>query len=106
MNKYIKLKSVLKILDNVMSDDSIKHKGKAIRKRLNELPTVDVKRLRKLLDEEEKKNAILAKQFYKAGAKDLAERLKEEVKDTRFAYEAEEQCECIDNILKELAGEG
>lgn len=37
--EYIKLKKALHILDVVMSDDSIKHKGKAIRKRLKELPT-------------------------------------------------------------------
>lgn len=38
----IKLKDVLHILDLVMSDDAIKHKGKAIRKRLKELPPVDI----------------------------------------------------------------
>ena len=38
--EYIKLKQALHVLDVVMSDDSIKHKGKAIRKRLKELPTV------------------------------------------------------------------
>jgi hypothetical protein len=37
--------------------------------------------------------------------KELAERLKQEIRDTRFAYEAEEQCECIDNILKEMVGD-
>lgn len=40
--EYIKLKSALKILDSVMSDEGIKHKGKVIRKRLNELPIADV----------------------------------------------------------------
>ena len=40
--KYIKLKQALHILDVVMSDNSIKHKGKAIRKRLKELETVNV----------------------------------------------------------------
>lgn len=40
--EYKKLKDVLHILDLVMSDDSIKHTGKAIRKRLKELPTADV----------------------------------------------------------------
>lgn len=39
---------------------------------------------------------------YMDGARDFAERLKEEIKDTLFAYEAGEQCECIDNILKEM----
>lgn len=42
MAKYIKLKDALHILDLVMSDDNIKHKGKAIRKRLKELPPEDV----------------------------------------------------------------
>lgn len=40
--EYIRLKDVLHILDVVITDDSIKHKGKAIRKRLKELPTEDV----------------------------------------------------------------
>ena len=40
MAEYIKLKSALHILDLVMSDENIKHKGKAVRKRLKELPTV------------------------------------------------------------------
>ncbi len=42
MPKYIELEKALHILDNVMSDEGIKHKGKAIRKRLNELPGEDV----------------------------------------------------------------
>jgi hypothetical protein len=42
MPKYVKLKLVLHILDLVMTDDSIRHTGKAIRKRLKELPVVDV----------------------------------------------------------------
>lgn len=42
MNTYVKVKTVLHILDRVMSDEGIKHKGKAIRKRLKELPTEDV----------------------------------------------------------------
>lgn len=42
MNTYVKLKTVLHIIDLVMSDCEIKHKGKAIRKRLKELPTEDV----------------------------------------------------------------
>lgn len=42
MNTYVKVKTVLNILDLVMSDEGIKHKGKAIRKRLKELPTEDV----------------------------------------------------------------
>lgn len=44
MPEYIKLKDVLHILDLVMTDDAIKHTGKAIRKRLKELPTIEVKR--------------------------------------------------------------
>ena len=40
--EYIKLKDVLHILDVVITDDSIKHTGKAIRKRLKELPPVDI----------------------------------------------------------------
>lgn len=42
MPEYIKRKSALHILDLVMSDPSIKHKGKAIRRRLKELPAEDV----------------------------------------------------------------
>lgn len=42
MDEYIKLKNALHILDLVMSDENIKHKGKAIRKRLKELPPADV----------------------------------------------------------------
>ena len=38
---YVRLKSVLHILNLVMKDDTIKHTGKAIRKRLKELPQVD-----------------------------------------------------------------
>ena len=41
-NEYVSLKSVLHIVDLVMSDKTIKHTGKAIRKRLKELPTADV----------------------------------------------------------------
>lgn len=44
MDEYIKLKDILHILDLVMTDDAIKHTGKAIRKRLKELPTIEVKR--------------------------------------------------------------
>jgi hypothetical protein len=44
MAEYIKLKSALHILDLVMSDENIKHKGKAVRKRLKELPTVEVRK--------------------------------------------------------------
>lgn len=42
MMEYIKLKDVLHILDVVITDDSIKHTGKAIRKRLKELSGEDV----------------------------------------------------------------
>lgn len=41
--KYYSEKVILHILDLVMSDEGIKHKGKAIRKRLKELPVVDLK---------------------------------------------------------------
>lgn len=44
--EYIKLKQALHILDIVMSDDSIKHKGKAIRKRLKELHTLNFEPIR------------------------------------------------------------
>lgn len=40
MPEYIKLKDALHIIDLVITDDAIKHTGKAIRKRLKELPTV------------------------------------------------------------------
>ena len=45
MPEYRKLKDVFHILDLVVTDDSIKHKGKAIRKRLKELPTEDVEKV-------------------------------------------------------------
>lgn len=45
--EYIKLKQALHVLDIVMSDKSIKRKGKAIRKRLKELPTVSLEDLLK-----------------------------------------------------------
>ena len=45
MSTYIKLKTVLHIIDLVMSDCEIKHKGKAIRKRLKELPGEDVEKV-------------------------------------------------------------
>lgn len=41
-NEYVSLKSVLHILDLVIPDKTIKRPGKAIRKRLKELPTADV----------------------------------------------------------------
>lgn len=44
--EYIKLKQALHVLDVVMSDDSIKHKGKAVRKRLKELPSMDIKSIK------------------------------------------------------------
>lgn len=56
--KYIKLKQALHVLDVVMSDDSIKHKGKAIRKRLMELPTEDFKKQKAENDRLEKLVAI------------------------------------------------
>jgi hypothetical protein len=42
MNKYVKVEDVFRTIDLVITDDSIKHTGKAIRKRLSELPPVDV----------------------------------------------------------------
>ena len=44
-DEYIKVKSVLRIIDIVMQDENIKKKGKAIRKRLKELPAVDVEKV-------------------------------------------------------------
>lgn len=46
MPEYKELKDVLHIIDLVMSDEGIKHKGKAIRKRLKGLPTEDVEKVR------------------------------------------------------------
>ncbi len=40
--KYIKLKDAFHVIDLVMTDDSIRRKGKTIRKRLKELPGADV----------------------------------------------------------------
>lgn len=42
---------------------------------------------------------------FKDGVKAFAERLADEIKDTRFAYEAEQQCECLYNILRDWIGE-
>lgn len=42
---YVKLKDVLSILDTVSSDEGIRRKCKAIRKRLKELPTEDVEKV-------------------------------------------------------------
>jgi hypothetical protein len=42
---YVKLEKVTHIIDLVMSDDKIKHKGKAIAKRLKELPGEDVEKV-------------------------------------------------------------
>ncbi len=41
-DEYIKLKSALKVVFDVVSDEGVKHKGKAIRKRLKELPTRNI----------------------------------------------------------------
>lgn len=41
----VNLEKVMHIIDLVMSDDKIKHKGKAIRNRLKELPTEDVEKV-------------------------------------------------------------
>ena len=38
---YIKVKTILKILDDIMSRPDIKHKGKAIRNAIKRLPGVD-----------------------------------------------------------------
>ena len=45
MNEYVNVENVFHILDLVMSDDNIKHKGKAIRKRLKELPAEEVEKV-------------------------------------------------------------
>lgn len=37
--------------------------------------------------------------------KEFAERLKKEIRDAYFAYEADSQCEYIDNLVKEMTGE-
>lgn len=56
--EYVKLSKALHVLDVVMSDDSIKHKGKAVRKRLLELPTEDIEKLKAEIDDLETKLAI------------------------------------------------
>ena len=43
---YVKLKDVVHIVDLIMTDDSIKRKGKVIRKRLKELPGEDVEKVK------------------------------------------------------------
>ena len=43
--QYIKLKDVLHIIYLVMTDNSIRRKGKTIRKRLKELPGEDVEKV-------------------------------------------------------------
>ena len=45
MNKYVKVEDVFRILDLVITDDNIKHTGKAIRKRVKELPGEDVEKV-------------------------------------------------------------
>ena len=42
MPEYISMKAALHVLDLVMTDETIKHTGKAIRKRLKELPRGDM----------------------------------------------------------------
>ena len=42
---HVELKDVVHIVDLVMSDEGIKHKGKAIRKRLKELPGEDAEKV-------------------------------------------------------------
>lgn len=37
--------------------------------------------------------------------KEFAERLKKEIRDACFAYEANSRCEYIDNLVKEMTGE-
>lgn len=56
--EYVKLSKALHVLDVVMSDDSIKHKGKAVRKRFLELPKEDIEKLKAEIDDLETKLAI------------------------------------------------
>lgn len=43
---YIKLEDALRIVEQVITSGNIKHTGKAIRKRLKELPAEDVERVK------------------------------------------------------------
>lgn len=52
-NEYVSLKSVLHILDLVIPDKTIKRPGKAIRKRLKELPCEEIKHGAWLINEVE-----------------------------------------------------
>lgn len=66
----------------------------------------EIKMLKKLLGEEEKKNQIFAKRFFKEGAKDFVERLKKKVQKPEFPWEDFFICESdIDEVLKEMEGE-
>ena len=78
----------------------------------------EIERLKKLLDEEEKKNLIFAKRFYKEGVEEFAERLSNkiintpsEITETSADYltgSAKRQLEIIDyidEIRKEMVGD-
>ena len=39
------------------------------------------------------------------GYKEFAERLKSEIRENMFAYPADEHCEYIDNLVKEMVGD-
>lgn len=53
----------------------------------------------------QKHNTKMAHKHYCDGIKEFAERLKKEIRDAYFAYEADSQCEYIDTLVKEMTGE-
>ena len=58
---------------------------------------VEIKRLKK-------ENITLPKRFYKEGAKDFAEQLKEYNNENYFAYDAEFHNDIVDELLEKMIG--
>lgn len=89
-------------------------------KRANEIgmgQDAEIERLKYLLEREENKNDVFAKQFYKLGAKEFAERFSKELSEFDMSsvglpdYDrGYEDCmtaieDTIDNLVKEMVGE-
>lgn len=60
----------------------------------------DIKRLKKILAEEEEKYKLCAKRFYKVGVKDFAEKLK-----STYFIDSERLCCQVDKVFKEMVGD-
>ena len=67
----------------------------------------DIKRLKKILAEEEEKYKLCAKRFYKVGVKEFAERLKKESYPFPCAMGVENAVtiRTIDDLVKEMVGD-